>query len=218
MIEVENLSYSRGGRTLYSASSFTVDDGCHCVLIGGNGSGKSTLAKVLSGVVKPDGGKAPIESAAIGYMPQKSYAFRMSVIKNLLQNGGDKAKAAELLAKMKISHLADGKAHKLSGGETARMALCRLFMREYELLILDEPTAAMDMESTLLAEELIREYREASGCTVILITHSISQAARLSDYTLFFNEGELTELGKTTQVLNAPQNPKTAEFLEFNSK
>ena len=217
-MKISPFTKSYGEKTVLTLPELELEQGRIYAVIGGNGSGKSTLAKVLSGVVKPDGGKAPIETCAIGYMPQKSYAFRMSVIKNLLQNGGDKAKAAELLAKMKISHLADGRAHKLSGGETARMALCRLFMREYELLILDEPTAAMDMESTLLAEELIREYREASGCTVILITHSISQAARLSDYTLFFNEGELTELGKTTQVLNAPQNPKTAEFLEFNSK
>lgn len=217
-MKISPFTKSYGEKTVLTLPELELEQGRIYAVIGGNGSGKSTLAKVLSGVVKPDGGKAPIEACTIGYMPQKSYAFRMSVMKNLLQNGGDKEKAAELLSKMKISHLADGKAHKLSGGETARMALCRLFMREYELLILDEPTAAMDMESTLLAEELIREYGEACGCAVILITHSISQAARLSDYTLFFSEGELTELGETTQVLNAPQNPKTAEFLEFNSK
>lgn len=217
-MKISPFTKSYGEKTVLTLPEFELEQGKIYAVIGGNGSGKSTLAKVLSGVVKPDGGKAPIEACAIGYMPQKSYAFRMSVMKNLLQNGGDKEKAAELLAKMKITHLADGKAHKLSGGETARMALCRLFMREYELLILDEPTAAMDVESTLLAEELIREYMESSGCTVILITHSISQAARLSDYTLFFSECELAEFGETSQVLNAPQNPKTAEFLEFNSK
>lgn len=217
-MKISPFTKSYSEKTVLTLPEFELEQGKIYAVIGGNGSGKSTLAKVLSGVVKPDGGKAPIEACAIGYMPQKSYAFRMSVMKNLLQNGGDKEKAAELLAKMKITHLADGKAHKLSGGETARMALCRLFMREYELLILDEPTAAMDMESTLLAEELIREYKSASGCTVILITHSISQAARLSDYTVFLSEGELAEFGETSQVLNAPQNPKTAEFLEFNSK
>ena len=217
-MKIDPFTKSYGGKTVLKLDALQLPPQKIYAVIGGNGSGKSTLAKVLSGVVKPDGGSSPIDEDSIGYLPQKSYAFRMSVIKNLLQNGGDKKKAAELLTKMKISRLAGEKAHKLSGGETARMALCRLFMRDYGLIILDEPTAAMDMESTLLAEELIREYRDKTGCTVIVITHSVSQAARLSDFTLFLSGGELAEYGETPQVLNAPMNPKTAEFLKFNSK
>lgn len=217
-MRIESFTKSYGGKTVLKLDALELLPRKIYAVIGGNGSGKSTLAKVLSGVVKPDGGGSPADEDSIGYLPQKSYAFRMSVIKNLLQNGGDKKKAAELLTKMKISRLAGEKAHKLSGGETARMALCRLFMRDYGLIILDEPTAAMDMESTLLAEELIREYRDKTGCTVIVITHSVSQAARLSDFTLFLSGGELAEYGETPQVLNAPSNPKTAEFLKFNSK
>lgn len=217
-MRIESFTKSYGGKTVLKLDALELLPRKIYAVIGGNGSGKSTLAKVLSGIVKPDGGGSPTDEDSIGYLPQKSYAFRMSVIKNLLQNGGDKEKAAELLTKMKISRLAGEKAHKLSGGETARMALCRLFMRDYGLIILDEPTAAMDMESTLLAEELIREYRDKTGCTVIVITHSVSQAARLSDFTLFLSGGELAEYGETRQVLNAPSNPKTAEFLKFNSK
>ena len=77
-------------------------------------------------------------------------------------------------------------AHKLSGGETARMALARLLMRDRQLLIVDEPTAAMDMESVTLAERLLAEYREKTGCTLLLATHSLRQAGAAYGKNLVF--------------------------------
>jgi ABC-type phosphate transport system ATPase subunit len=114
-----------------------------------------------------------------------------------------------------IDALAGQSAKKLSGGETARMALCRILMKRYELLILDEPTAAMDMESTLAAEGLIRKSCTETGCAVLLITHSIGQARRLSDQLLFLQVGKLIEQGETAQLLTAPQCEETKRFLEF---
>jgi len=114
-----------------------------------------------------------------------------------------------------IDALAGQNAKKLSGGETARMALCRILMKRYELLILDEPTAAMDMESTLAAEGLIQKYCAETGCAVLLITHSIGQARRLSDRLLFLQGGKLIEQGQTSQLLSAPQCEETKRFLEF---
>ena len=72
-------------------------------------------------------------------------------------------------------------AKKLSGGETVRMALCRILMRRYDLLILDKPTTAMDLEPTLTAEKLICETCRGQSCALVLITHSISQARRIAD-------------------------------------
>ena len=102
-----------------------------------------------------------------------------------------------------------------SGGETARMALCRILMKRYELLILDEPTAAMDMESTLAAEGLIRRYCTETGCGVLLITHSISQARRIADRVIVLHQGRLIEQGESVQVLSKPKQEKTKSFLEF---
>ena len=95
------------------------------------------------------------------------------------------------MEQLKIDHLARSKAKTLSGGETAKMALARIMMKDYKVLILDEPTAAMDRDSVLLAEKLILDYKEKTGCTVVLITHSYEQAKRLSDEILNIEYGKL---------------------------
>jgi ABC-type glutathione transport system ATPase component len=151
----------------------------------------------------------------VGYLPQKSFPFRMSTEKNILQNGNDPARAAALMKALGIEALAGQSAKKLSGGETARMALCRILMKRYELLILDEPTAAMDMESTIAAESLIRQYCVETGCGVLLITHSISQARRIADRVIVLHQGRLIEQGESVQVLSKPKQEKTKNFLEF---
>lgn len=184
-------------------------------VIGANGSGKSTFAKILSGVLKADQGGQKHDVKSLGYLPQKSYAFRMRVRANLLLNGDDSARAEELMEAMGISQLADKPAHRLSGGETARMALARLMMKAYDLIILDEPTAAMDMEATVLAEALMRSYVRRTGCTLILVTHSLQQARRLADEVLYFHKGVLAEAGSKDAVLEHPADQRTIRFLEF---
>ena len=184
-------------------------------VIGANGSGKSTFAKILAGIVKADGKGPFCDAASVGYMPQKNYAFRMSTEANLLLNGSDKDRAKELMDALQIRHLEKKRADRLSGGETARMALGRLMMGRYELVILDEPTAAMDMETTLLAEALIADYVRESGCALILVTHSLQQARRLAQEALYFHKGELIEAGGAETVLNAPAQALTRKFLDF---
>lgn len=189
--------------------------GTVCAVIGANGSGKSTFAKILSGVVRADQGGLKHDAQSLGYLPQKSYAFRMSTRANILLNGADNARAEELMEAMGISHLEEKPAHRLSGGETARMALARLMMKSYDLVILDEPTAAMDMEATVLAEELMRSYVRQTGCTLILVTHSLQQARRLADEVLYFHKGVLAEFGGKDAVLDHPADQRTKRFLEF---
>ena len=103
----------------------------------------------------------------------------------------------------------------LSGGELARLSLGRVLLQKHELLILDEPCASMDMESTLLAEELIRCYAEEHRAAVLLVTHSLSQARRLGTESMFLKDGKLMEAGKADIVLRYPQNEETRRFLEF---
>ncbi len=187
-----------------------------CAVIGANGSGKSTLARVLAGVLAADGNSRPLKAAAtVGYMPQKSYAFRMSVRKNILLAGDDAARADELMRSLRMDALADRRATSLSGGETARMALARVLLRPCELLILDEPTASMDVEATLLAESLIRRACKETGCALLLVTHSLQQARRVADDALFLYRGELAERGPAADVLHTPEDPRTRQFLDF---
>ncbi len=185
-------------------------------VIGPNGSGKSTLAKILGGAVTNDiTGRTLPKSVLVGYMPQKSYAFRMSVKANICLGGGDETRAKELMDALGIGHLANRRANLLSGGETARMALARLLMLEHDLLILDEPTASMDMESTMLAEALTVAYCKERRCPVLLVTHSLQQARRIAQEAWFLQKGRLVEAGPAAQVLYEPKHPDTRKFLEF---
>ncbi len=202
-------------RVVLSLPELTLPEGNITAVIGSNGSGKSTFAKILAGTERADDKRPILYNASVGYLPQKSFPFRMSTEKNILQNGNDPLRARALMKELGIDALAGQSAKKLSGGEAARMALCRILMKRYDLLILDEPAAAMDMESTLAAERLIRQYCAETGCAVLLITHSIGQARRLSDQLLFLQGGKLIEQGASAQLLSAPQCEETKRFLEF---
>ena len=184
-------------------------------VIGANGSGKSTFAKILSGILRADRRGSHLNAGTVGYMPQKNFAFRMSTRANILLNGKDEALAEKLMDAIQIRHLEHKRADRLSGGETARMALVRLMMKRYDLAILDEPTAAMDMETTLLSEALIADYVRESGCSMILVTHSLQQARRIADDVLFFHKGKLLEYGPKEKVLFTPAMTETRRFLEF---
>lgn len=203
------------GISVLSMPEFEWVPGVIYAVIGANGSGKSTLAKILSGTLKSDQKQKEFAEVQIGYLPQKPYAFRMRVDRNLRLNGTDEKRTEELLNAMGLSALRQKRAQKLSGGETARLALARLLMRDYGLLILDEPTAAMDMESTAAAEKMILAYRDRTNCAVVLITHSIQQARRVSDQILYLENGRLIENGKTDQMLREPSKSETERFLHF---
>lgn len=209
------LKKTYAGKTVLDMPEIELPEGQITAVIGANGSGKSTLAKLLAGIECPDQKNwiAPVNS--VGYMPQKSYAFRMSTARNIALNGADLERRERLMKALQLETLTKQRAKKLSGGETARMALARLLMGRYELLILDEATAAMDMESTLAAEKLMHDYCRETGCSVLLITHSIQQARRLAEHILFLHGGELVEQGSAEQVLTAPIRDETKQFLEF---
>ena len=204
-----------GRRTVLDLPELQLPQGQITAVIGPNGSGKSTFAKVLAGIERADSKKPALQGDSVAYLPQKSFPFRMSTEKNILLNGNDTVRAEELMKALGIESLAHQSAKKLSGGETARMALCRVLMKRYELLILDEPTAAMDMESTLAAEKLIRETCETQGCAILLITHSIQQARRIADRVMVLHQGKLIEQGTAEQVLSSPTQEQTRQFLDF---
>lgn len=214
-MKIRAFSKTYGGRKVLDMPETELSDGGAYAVIGANGSGKSTLARILAGAEAADDKKSVGLGCKTGYMPQKCFAFRMSTKNNLLINANDPARARELMAALEIGHLAGSPAHRLSGGETARMALARLLMRDYELLIVDEPTAAMDMESAVLAEQLLARYRQKTGCTLILVTHSLRQAERLTENAMFLGSGRLVECGPTKAMISSPRFEETKRFIEL---
>lgn len=188
-MRIEPLKKTYKGRLVLDMPALELEAGKIYSIVGSNGSGKSTFAKILAGIIEADNGSHTLEN--VGYMAQKSYAFNMTLEKNILINGADNKRCQSLMERLNVSHLQASKAKTLSGGETAKMALARIMMKDYDVLILDEPTAAMDKDSVLLAEKLILDYKEKTGCTVILITHSLEQAKRISDQILQIEYGKL---------------------------
>lgn len=214
-MKIAPFSKTYDKRVVLSFPGMELQPGRIYAIIGANGSGKSTFSKILSGILTSDQRSRPLNTGAVGYMPQKNYAFRMPVKKNILLNGADAAKAETFMDALQIRHLENKRADRLSGGETARMALIRLMMRSYDLVILDEPTAAMDMETTLLSESLITNYVQETGCSLVLVTHSLQQARRIADHVLYFHKGELLEEGSKDRILFTPERAETKQFLEF---
>ncbi len=211
-MKLEPCSKTYGHTKVLDFSGAELESGKIYGILGTNGSGKSTFARILAGTLQADRPYHPAQN--VGYLPQKPYAFRLSTKANLCLNG-DESRARALMEALQITHLSEKPAHRLSGGETARMALARILMKPYDLLILDEPTAAMDLEATNLAEAVIRTYVQETGCTLLLVTHSLRQARRLTEHVLFFHRGSLVETGRTEQVLTDPMQVQTKRFLEF---
>ena len=203
-----------GNRKVLDLPALELTDSTIHAIIGANGSGKSTLARILAGVLKPDGGRSPC-TGRVGYMPQQSYSFRMSLLHNLQITGAGQKRAMEQLETFGLAGLARQSAKGLSGGEAARLALARVLIQDYPLLILDEPTAAMDIAATLQAEEILLRYQAKTGCTLVLVTHSLAQAQRIAGQVLFLRNGLLVEQGAAQQVLYHPRCADTRAFLDF---
>ncbi len=196
-------------------------------LIGANGSGKSTLLKVLSSVINPDTDSSidiPFKNNEVYYMPQMPYTFDLSVYNNiklgipLKYSTGEKIyckyRIDTMLKTIDLYQLRKANAQTLSGGERQKMALIRSLVIRHDLLLLDEPTSAMDINATLKAEELIKKYKEEFDGTIIMATHSIKQAQRLADVVLFLDNGEIKEIADAQTFIDHPQSDELKDFLQ----
>lgn len=99
----------------------------------------------------------------------------------------------------------------ISGGQQQRLCIARALAMEPDIILMDEPTSALDPASTAKLEELVQKLK--SEITVMIITHNVGQAARVSDYTAFIYLGELIEFGETKQVFESPKNPLTERYI-----
>lgn len=189
MITTPAIKKEYGNRVVLNVSSMQFEEGKVYALIGANGSGKTTFGK----------------ECTLSYQPQRPYAFRMSVLKNVMLSGASEEKARMLLEKLDMKGLENARADKLSGGEMAKMALARSIASGKKAIVFDEPTNSMDMKGAILAEKLIRQYAD-EGNLVILITHSKRQAERIADETIFLKDG----------LVNTNEND-LKEFMEYYS-
>ncbi|MBR3182069.1 MAG: ATP-binding cassette domain-containing protein [Eggerthellaceae bacterium] len=228
-ITVNSLRKDYGKRTVLDADGLTIESGRAYALVGPNGSGKSTFLKVLSGVMDQTSGSVDVsgdverDALAVGYMPQKSYVFGFSVLKNVsmvLEDRGvnreeAQTRALKALSEVGMETFAETRGSGLSGGEAQRVALARMLVQDLDVLLLDEPTASMDIAGTLLVEEALERYRERTGCLLVVATHAPSQARRIAADTVMLALGRIVEFGPTERVLSNPESPEGQEFLSY---
>jgi len=110
-----------------------------------------------------------------------------------------------------VKDILDRSGSSLSGGQQQRLCIARCLALEPEMILMDEPCSALDPIATAKIEELIRELREKY--TIVIVTHSMQQAARVSDYTAFFYLGDLVEYSDTDTIFTKPANPRTEDYL-----
>jgi len=242
-IEIRGLNFYYGEVPALRDVNMTLQDRSITAFIGPSGCGKSTLLRVLNrmyalyprqraeGTVELDGANilAPdVDIAAlryrVGMVFQKPTPFPMSVLENVafgLRLAGEVRGAelklrvesalrdAALWDEVKDKLNADGRS--LSGGQQQRLCIARAIALEPEVLLLDEPTAALDPISTLRIEETLQVLRE-KYC-IVIVTHNLQQAARVSHVTGFMFMGELVEMGASSEIFTSPRQRKTDDYI-----
>lgn len=212
-MKFENLEKTYGKRTVLQIPCLEILEGTRLAVMGPNGSGKSTMLKILAGVLKND--EENISLSGCGYLPQKSYAFDMTVIKNVesalwdLPRSERREKAEKALRETGMLSLSEAQGKTLSGGEMQRLALARVLAREPKILLLDEPTAACDIESENLIESALSKWNG----TLIFSTHSPAQAMRLGDKAVFLEKGKILEFGSPEKVIMNPKSERVQEYM-----
>ena len=160
----------------------------------------------------------------VGMVFQKANPFPMSIYDNItygpkLHGVRNKAELDELVESSlrgaalwdEVKDRLKKSALGLSGGQQQRLCIARALAVKPEVLLMDEPTSALDPGSTMKVEELMSELKK--NYTVVIVTHNMQQAARISDRTAFFLLGELVEVGPTNQIFSAPQDKRTEDYI-----
>ena len=242
-LKVADLSVSLGEQTILEHVSFHLHCGEITALIGPSGCGKSTFLKTLNrmndlvpgirieGEVNYDGQNIYSPSVdttwlrkQIGMVFQKPNPFPMSIYDNItygpkLHGVRNKAELDQLVESSlrgaalwdEVKDRLKKSALGLSGGQQQRLCIARALAVKPEVLLMDEPTSALDPGSTMKVEELMSELKK--NYTVVIVTHNMQQAARISDRTAFFLLGELVEVGPTNQIFSAPQDKRTEDYI-----
>jgi phosphate transport system ATP-binding protein len=241
-LQVRNLDLFYGEVHALKSVYFDLCKNEAAALIGPSGCGKSTFIRVLNrmndlipsckitGEVLLDGediyGQMDVSElrTRVGMVFQKPNPFNMSVFDNVaygrrMQGMRDRKKLAELVEQSlikaalwnEVKDRLKKSAQSLSGGQQQRLCIARSIAMSPEIILMDEPTSALDPIATGRIEELIGELKR--DFSIIIVTHSMNQAARISDRTAFFLLGDLIEYGETKSVFTNPRDKRTEDYI-----
>lgn len=237
-----NLNLFYGQHQALKNISLDVEENKVTALIGPSGCGKSTFLKTLNrmnDLVKDVTitGNVFLEDKNIfqdidvvelrkrvGMVFQKPNPFPMSIYDNIAYGPkihGVKSKSAldEIVEKSltqaalwaEVKDRLKSNAYALSGGQQQRLCIARVLAVQPEIILMDEPTSALDPVSTLKIEDLMDELKEKY--TILIVTHNMQQAARISEYTAFFLNGEMIEFNTADRIFNTPSDSRTEDYI-----
>jgi len=224
----EGISYEIEGRTILRGLDLVVDRGEIVVLAGSNGAGKTTLLRIASRVLRPDAGRVRLRgrdadelsrrelARAIAVVPQDvqvSFPFRAGEVVLMgraphlgtfgYESRADLALAEEAMERVGIADLADRSILELSGGERQLVLIARALAQDPDVLLLDEPTAHLDLRHRIQVLSLVREFA-AGGRSALVVSHDLSLAARSCDRIGLLEGGSLLAVGSPHSVLTGP--------------
>ena len=243
MIRVTDLIKQANGTRILRGVSFEVAPQTVLGIIGASGSGKTTLLRCLNGLERIDGGAIECEDVhldanlseheysrrvkelrrKVGTVFQHLYLFpHLTVLGNIIEapthvlrvpRQKAESEALGLLESVGLKDKARRYPESLSGGEQQRVAIARALAMHPALLMFDEPTSALDPKRSAGLRSLLRGF-VTRGHTMVIVSHSIRFLEGLADQVLYLEAGEVVEFGSTDRILNAPQDPRTKDFLQ----
>lgn len=240
-IHVKNLNFFYGSSQALFDINLEAEEGDTVVLLGPSGAGKSTLIRTLNLLEVPKSGELSITNNEfnlsnamanpkairqlrqdVGMVFQQYHLWpHLTVIENLIEapmkvrgvsESEAKTDAMELLKRLRLEQLADRFPLHLSGGQQQRVAIARALMMKPQVLLFDEPTAALDPEITAQVVDIIKELQE-TGITQVIVTHEVNVAQKVATKVVYMEQGKIVEMGSA----DCFENPKTEQFKHYLS-
>jgi iron(III) transport system ATP-binding protein len=227
-IELHALRKEYGRSAAVDAASLTVEHGAIVALVGPSGSGKTTLLRLIAGFERPDSGSVRIggrqvagdgvwvepEARRVGMVFQHGALFpHLTVGANTAFGATRAERATECLELVGLEHRAGAFPHELSGGERQRVALARALAADPEVVLLDEPFAALDAGLRQRLREEVAGILRQAGTSALLVTHDQAEALSLADTVAVMHAGGVEQVGSPEEVYERPASRWVAEFL-----
>ena len=244
LLEVRELSVSFGSYPALSGVDLTLYEGETLAVVGESGSGKTTLSKAIMGLCQEGSGEIFLEGERVGKRdasfysrvqmifqnPKESVSHRMTVLDavleplNVMQRGSPEERVARAKQVLRQAELPVNDRflakypHQLSGGEVQRVAIARALALRPKLLIADEPTSALDPSVQAKILKLLLNLQERMGLGILLVTHDIAVARKVSDRIVVLLKGRIVEEGATDEILISASHPYTQTLIESASE
>ena len=232
IIKIENLSKSFGEKVVLDNINLDIKRGEFVTLLGPSGCGKTTLLRMLAGFTQPDEGAITMEDKDILSMPPhqrplntvfQRYALfpHLNVYENIafglklkkVESKEIDKRVRKALKMVSMTDYEDRDVNSLSGGQQQRVAIARAIVNQPQVLLLDEPLAALDLKMRKDMQMELKQMHEALGITFIYVTHDQEEALTLSDTIVVMSEGKIQQIGTPIDIYNEPVNSFVADFI-----